>query len=486
MQRLKRFRIWIALILVVAAVGMAASVVWLRSRATQTTSYTQVVTVERGNLVASVSPTGEVYAPRQAELTFDVTKIALTELDVVPGQQVKAGTVLARIDPTTLERAVSQAEANLTVAQSDLETAQHPYTELDLAGAQRAVTQAQVALDNAKWQLVIVQNDKDNAQRIRDLEYEANWYTVNYSKSLDAYQKGWLDKNKFDLDYNNMLTAQEKLETAQTNRDIALAQAQDNVAQAEYNLEKVQATLAEMQAGPDPDEVEVAQAKVTSAQATLEDAQAALEAATLVAPFDGTVISTGAEVGDLVSSSTVVVTLADLSDLRVQAVVDETDISQVQVGQEVEITFDAFPGQKFQGKVLEVPLQGNLVQNVVTYDVPVSLEGAEKVSLKPGMTANLKITVGERENVLLVPALAVQQGEEGNVVMVEGSSRGAAVATPVELGLSDGEYVEVVRGLNEGDKVVIEYQPVTETTFPGAGLRSINIVPGGQRPGGGD
>jgi len=462
MQRLKRLLKWLVLVLLVAMAGTAGWMFWTRNQAPQTTSLTQVVTVERGNLTATIAPTGEVYAPRQEELTFDVNKIELTELNVAPGQQVKAGDVLARIDTEALERAVTQAEANLIIAQNELEKAQNPYTDLDLVGAQRAVTQAEVALENAEKNLIVVQNDSDNAQRIRDLEYEVNWYETNYGESLRKYERGQITKERLDLDFNNLMTAKERLETALIEREIDLANAQDQVAQAEYNLQKAQETLAEILAGPDPDEVEVAQAKVTSAQAALEDAQDALEAATMIAPFDGTVISTGAEVGDLVYSTTIVVTLADLSNLRVRAFVDETDISQVEVGQEVEITFDAFPGQKFQGQVLEVPLQGTLSQNVLTYEVPLSLEGPEGVSLKPGMTANLKIVVGRRENVLLVPALAVQQGEEGNVVMVQDSPQGPAVQTPVEVGLSDGLYVEVVRGLNEGDQVVIEYQPAEE------------------------
>ena len=469
MQRLKRLLKWLALVLVVAVAGTAGWWFWTQNQAPQTTSLTQVVTVARGNLVAAIAPTGEVYAPRQVELYFDVNKIELTELNVAAGQQVKAGDLLARIDTETLERAVTQAEADLIIAQSQLEEVQNPYTDLDLAGAQRAVTQAQVALENAKKHLIVVQNDSDNAERIRNLEYEVNWYETHYGESLRKYEKGQITKERLDLDFSNLMTAKERLETAWLNAEIALANAEDQVAQAEYNLQKAQENLAEILAGPDPDEVEVAQAKVISAQATLEDAQAALEAATLVAPFDGTIISTGAEVGDLVYPTTIVATLADLSNLEVRAFVDETDISKVEIGQEVEITFDAFPGQQFRGQVLEVPLQGNLVQNILTYEVPVSLEGPEGVSLKPGMTANLKIVVGQRENVLLVPALAVQQGEEGNLVLVQDSPQGPAVQTRIELGLSDGLYVEVVRGLNEGDQVVIEYQPTEEgpAGFPG-------------------
>lgn len=658
MKQLKRaLRRWwpaLAVILVMAGVGMG--VLWIRKGTTQTTDLTQVFTVERGNLVAAIAPTGEVYAPRQAELSFDVNKIPLIELKVAPGQQVKAGEVLARIDPTALERAVTQAEADLTVAQDNLEKVQNPYTELDLTQARLAVNQAETALEeaqekleearnpyteldmiqarlavsqakvaledakenletvrnpgteldltqarlaveqaeteledakeeleallnpdikaaqaavrdaaaaleDAKRQLIVVQNDPDNAERLRTLEYEAIWYRNNYWEAQQKFEKGKINQQKLDWEYSNMLAAEERLKAAQTRAESALAnaqnqvtkaeeayqeaqenlaelqsgpdaleqahaedrvtqaevnlakaqeslaeieagpdsleltraqnqvtqaevnlaqaqeslaeieagpdplevtQAQDQVAQAEVNLAKAQADLAEIEAGPDPKEIEVAQARVVSAQAALEEAQAALEAATMTAPFDGTVISVGAEVGDLVSSNTIVVTLADLSNLRVKAIVDETDISQVEIGQEVGITFDAFPGRRFQGQVLEVPLQGELAQSIVTYEVPVSLEGAEEVPVKPGMTANLNIVVGRRENVLLVPAMAVQRGEEGNVVRVQDSPQGPAVETQVALGLSDGTYVEVKLGLNEGDRVVVEYQPTQE------------------------
>jgi HlyD family secretion protein len=270
-----------------------------------------------------------------------------------------------------------------------------------------------------------------------------------------------------------------------------VVKAQNQVLQAEYNLQKAQATLAEIQAGPAPKEVEVAQAKVVSAQSTLETAQAALKAATLTAPFTGTVISVGAEVGDLVSSNTVVVLLSDLSALRVRAIVDETDIGPVEVGQEVDITFDAFPGHQFHGQVLEVPFLGTLSQNIVTYDVPISLEGDKGVPLKPGMTANLKIVLARRKNVLLIPAMAVQPGETGNVVMVQDSPQGPTVATPVEVGFGDGVYVEVTRGLNEGDRVTIEYQSPQEqpsnsrggaSGFPGAGGGGLPSGGGRTRP----
>jgi HlyD family secretion protein len=588
MRTFKRvLRWWPAfLVLILAGAGVGVAAKWIPIGSKETTDLTQLFTATRGNIVAAVSPTGEVYAPREAELSFDVTKIELVELNVAPGQQVKDGDVLARIDASALERAVLQAEADVTVAQDNLDQAQSPYTELDLTEAKLSVDQAKIALEDAKEsleqaknpyteldliqatetvsqtqvaldqaksdltdllspdtssaraavqdaaaaleiakkQLTIAQNDTDNAAKIRTLESEAIWYRNNYWDAVEKHDKGEISQQKLDQEYLNMLSADEKLLVAQTSAEVSLTNAQNKVTQAEetladaqaaladlrngpdpadllqaqaqvtqaevdlakakeslagveagsdpkevsraevgvtqaeYNLAKAKESLADMQAGPDPKEIELAQAKLVTAQTTLEEAQAAVEAATMVAPFDGTVISVGAEVGDLVSANNVIVSLTDLTNLRVLATVDETDIAMVEIGQQAQITFDAFPGHSFSGQVLEVPLQGNLVQNVLTYDVPVSLEGMDGVALRPGMTANLNIVVGRRQDVLLVPALAVQQSDQGNVVLVQDKPDEPAVATPVQIGLSDGTYVEIVSGLIEGDRVLVEYQ----------------------------
>jgi len=98
------------------------------------------------------------------------------------------------------------------------------------------------------------------------------------------------------------------------------------------------------------------------------------------------------------------------------------------------------------------------------------------------MTANLSIVVGRRQNVLLVPVLAVQEGEDGDVVLVQDSPRGEAVATRVEVGVSDGTYVEVLRGLNEGDQAVVEYQASTQQTGGFRGGAVFVVGPGGEPP----
>ncbi len=540
-------RFWKAIIVLVLVIALGGAGVYLwrsqGSSGAQTADLTEVMTVVRGDLTASVSPTGEVYAPHQAQLSFDVSRIELIELNVVAGQEVKEGAVLARIDPGSLERAVEQAEADLLSAEEQLEAAQSPVTELDLRRAKLAVTQAETALEQAREKVSDLQiTDSVAAERavskaeynleiaqinvtlveysttvrknVRDGEYTVDWHERKLRDLEAQYLQGLVDQDTVEEEREALAAARDQLadadskaadaleaahyqvtqaEEALVKAEAALAeleegptaleveQANDQVAQAEYNLNRAQEELAQLEAGPSANEIELAQARYEAAEATLEEAKANLEAATMLAPFDATVVSVGAGVGDLVSSGTMIVSLADLTELRVRASVDETDISQVEVGQPVRITFDSLPGLGFQGQVLEIPLEGTLSQSIVTYEVPISLEGAEDAELKSGMTANLEIIVGQRENVLLLPLLAVQQGDVGEVVLVQDSPEEEAVQVPVEVGLNDGTYVEVLRGLNEGDQVVVQYETSEEVTGFGLRRNSGGIMGGGMR-----
>jgi HlyD family secretion protein len=188
------------------------------------------------------------------------------------------------------------------------------------------------------------------------------------------------------------------------------------------------------------------------------DAEAALAGTQLVAPFDGTILETNVSAGDQVTANTAILTLANLKALQVVASVDETTIREVSEGQDAVITFDAFPGQSFTGKVLAVPLQGALQGDVMVYDVPLSLIGAENLSLLVGMTANVEIQEGQATDALLVPTLALQQSNNLYQVLVPNTTdpNAAAEAVPVEIGLSDGTYTQITKGLNAGDSVVVQ------------------------------
>ena len=241
---------------------------------------------------------------------------------------------------------------------------------------------------------------------------------------------------------------------------------------AEYTLAAAQDARAKLDEGADAVTLASAQADVDKKRLAVADAEAALAGTKLMAPFDGTVLQTNVAVGDVVAANTSILTLANLNNLQVLAAVDETTIRRVSAGQPAQVTFDAAPGQTLQGQVGEVPLQGTLQGGVMVYEVPISLVGAEKLPLLVGMTANVKIAVGQAENALLVPAMALQKANGMYQVLVPNTAdpAGQPEAVPVEVGLSDGSYTQIVRGLNDGDKVLVEMAAAqSNTNFRGFG-----------------
>jgi HlyD family secretion protein len=225
-----------------------------------------------------------------------------------------------------------------------------------------------------------------------------------------------------------------------------------------------------------------AAAQVGSADAVIRQDRAAVEAAqvslakTIIeSPIDGVVVARSVDVGQTVSASfsapTLFVIAADLSKMQVEAGIDESDVGRVEAGQPVTFHVDAFPQETFTGKVLEVRLNPTVDSNVVTYTTVIDAPNAS-LQLKPGMTALLSIVVGRRDDVLRVPAAALQYrpssdvlgrfGDKSAVVPASKSdsvwvSNGTMITpTAVTIGATDGVYTELVSApFNEGTAVAI-------------------------------
>ncbi len=210
-------------------------------------------------------------------------------------------------------------------------------------------------------------------------------------------------------------------------------------------------------------------------KATVQERDAALEAAkvnlgytNIVSPVDGTVVSRNVTIGQTVAASfqtpTLFLIATDLTRMQVDANVTESDIAAVQVGDPASFTVEAFSGRPFPGKVVQVRQAPQSVQNVVTYDVVVSVDNKDLL-LKPGMTATVGIVTAERTGVLRVPdqalrfspAGAPQPNAAGRQVWVLRDGRPVAVA--VRTGLDDDTNTEIVAGaLKPGDRVIVGEQ----------------------------
>ncbi|MBX6773001.1 MAG: HlyD family efflux transporter periplasmic adaptor subunit, partial [Chloroflexi bacterium] len=231
---------------------------------------------------------------------------------------------------------------------------------------------------------------------------------------------------------NQLKQAQAALANAQTSVAQAQAQATATVqnAQAQADqaagaLKAAEASYQQTVAPPDPADIAAAKAQVINAQAAVDQAQANLDAAVLTAPFDGVVAEVNGTVGQQVSGGPVgggqsssassssssstgaLITLVDLTNLRVTTQVNEADIAKVKVGDPVTFSVSAFPDKVFTGKVLSIQPVGTVVQNVVNYNVVCSIQSTPDATLYPGMTAAATIIADRRNGVLVVPNTAL-------------------------------------------------------------------------------
>jgi HlyD family secretion protein len=218
---------------------------------------------------------------------------------------------------------------------------------------------------------------------------------------------------------------------------------------------------------------EKARQTVNSARESVQKAQTNLGYATITSPIDGVVLSKSVEEGQTVAASFNTPELfniaQDLTDMRVIADIDEADIGGVKEGQRVTFTVDAFPDDKFEGKVTQVRQEATTTSNVVTYEVVISAPNKD-LKLKPGLTANVTIFTLEKNDVLAVPSKALRfmpneallkKGEQIEDVeaplkvwTLEGNT---FKAHKVETGITNGMLTEIISGISEGAEVLVDF-----------------------------
>lgn len=259
-----------------------------------------------------------------------------------------------------------------------------------------------------------------------------------------------------DTIQNNLESAKDQLESAELSRDDAYNQLESLVIQNdEYKLDS---------------SIKSAQLELDNARIQLEQAQEKLDDYEIKAPIEGTIITKNKKAGDKLEnnsdSTEPMAVIYDMSTLKVQLSVDESDIKDISVGQEVSITADAVADKQFTGTVTKVGVNGTAENGVTTYPVDIVIE--DYGDLLPGMNVDCVINVASAENVLAIPSEALQRG---NIVYVQGDKTDENDKAPegfhsvgVETGTSDAQYIEITSGLNEGDTVY--------TSMQGSGLEA--------------
>lgn len=407
----------------------------------------QVAGVMRQDLVQIVTASGEItpanYANVGAEQMGRITEILVEE-----GESVKKGQVLARLETIQPAADVDAQKAALALLRTDLRAA-------DAAIATNEATQRaqEAALERA--------------------EAELEQADVLYERAASLVEDGLIAREEFDR------------------RRAALRTARAMVAEAEANqgtLEAQRQELLARQAG--------AKERIAQAEAQLRRVRDVLRRYTTVSPIDGIVTDLPVRVGETVvpgiqnSSASLIITIADMSVITAEALVDETDIVNVRLGQTAEISVDALPDEVLLASVTEIGNTAILRSSGLTtsqssasrqeardFEVTAELKNPPQ-TLRPGMSCTARITTATRQGALTIPiqALTVRAGETPgeDIEGVFVAEDGAAVFRPVETGIAGAGAIEVVSGLSEQDRIVIGGYQALRSLKSGDKIRAAN------------
>ena len=469
---------------------------------------TQDVRVQVGPITHVLRLAGTVQPSRQAKLAFEVAQGLVMEVPVYPGQMVEEGQVLVQLDAAALQRELAKQRGELLAARNELEAlteesgltrriqlqeelrqarAALDQAERDLAAYEQGKdtpqakrTLAATSLENAQVDLAVLRDSEERREQINQLQVIYNEAEVKHGPYVLIPNPSEQDRDVEWLLRNDMLDKGEALEQAKLQYEMDVQDAEQQVVVAERDLRdvdreialgspnaermkreaavqqaaaKVQRLLAELTALDENAldlEVAKAQAKVVKLEGKVADAEAAAAEAALLAPFDGVVDEIQVQPGITVVPGTQLMTLSSASSFYVLARISEIDLAQLQAGLEAELSFDAFPGTTLAGEVGELPAFGTYENGLTLFDVRVTFD-AQELPLRAWMSANVNVPLFRKDDVLIIPAMAIQSDEEGPfVIVVQG---GRTARRRVRVGISDGVNIEVIEGLEKGEVV---------------------------------
>jgi len=472
----------IALILTgITIIFIAAWYLFLRNGTGSEGYMTSQVTT--GNIRNTVGATGTLQAVTTVQVGSQVSG-TIQELYADFNSEVKKGQIVAQLDPRIFKAQVRQAQANLEQARADYADA-----KAKLTAARATVENLRAGVSSASANVAALKAQLDDAQSL-------------YRRQEELAENG--------------LISNRELELARTGYQAALARYNQASAQLE------QARLSERtSAGAGLEQAEaqliMSQARIKQATASLELAEANLSNTTIHSPIDGVVVLRNVDVGQTVAASlqapTIFTIANDLTRMQVIANIDEADIGVIDKTNRVRFTVDAYPGRTFEGRINQVRLNPQNVQNVITYNVVIDVDNPDQ-KLKPGMTTNLIFYIAERNNVVRIPNAALRFTPQGltarqirealpeaqrrtemasatdpvlegqrRVIWVQGADKKPQPRL-IKVGITDGSSTEMIEGnLKAGETVIVGLnitgQNSTSSTQRAPGFGNAPRGPGG-------
>ena len=394
-----------ALLLVLLAGVVAALGLWRRNARSRKHNNPRQATarVTRRDFASTVLATGAVKPQVGAEVRVGARISGKVErLYANIGDMVKKGQVIAQIEKADLEATVAQRRAELHLGEAKRSAVESLRPkEIEKANA-----------DVEKWTATLTLCKKELARHD------------------DLLKRDAVSQHDWDASHEACSVAQSEHTAAQKMLELTKSRYEEDLKQARADVQRAKAVLA--------------------------FAEVQLSYATIIAPIAGVIASVATQEGETVAAglnAPTFVTIIDLDRLQVDAFVDEVDIGKVQVGQQAVFEVDTFPGREFKGKVDAIYPKAVIQENVVNYDVVIDISRPYGGLLRPEMTTNVTIFLAARENVLAVPSKAVKRARGKTIVYV--LSNGQPELREVKVGWKDGRWLEVVRGLDEGQTVLL-------------------------------
>jgi HlyD family secretion protein len=295
--------------------------------------------------------------------------------------------------------------------------------------------------------------------------------TIEYERAMANYELTANRPTQSELAAASAQVAQAEAQLAtvqQRPTDSELATAAAQVAQAE-------AQLAALEERPRPEDLAISQAQVQEATVTLEQARSQLVDATLVAPFDGTVLAVNVRAGEWASPGAPAVTLAATDTLILAVNVDEVDVAYMAEGQSAHLRFNALKeieDGRANGTVTYIATSSTNVGGAVAYPVEIAFDPGT-LPVRLGMTAEVDVAVARADDALLVPNRAVEADREaGRYYVTRQNPDGSVSRLEVRIGLRDQAQTQIVEGVREGDVLVLPQVTTSDSAqvMPGPGM----------------
>jgi len=454
------------------------------SKTTATTSQYRTVAAAKTNLTVNVQGTGSVFAGTSKDISASNVG-TLKDLTLKVGDTVKTGDKLFASDSDeirqTLEKAatnVDKQNVSVTNSKNNLNS-QIVQAQLSVADAQNslnaAVSQVNKMTSTAPVSGTVSVINNSNEEAIQSgksviVITDSQGKTVQVVANNNGTIKG------LSVSVGTSVTSGQKLFTSDSD-DLRQA-----VTKAQNNLDKQKAALSASQSSSTDT------SGLTDAQSQYATAADQVSKMTVTSPIDGVVAAAANVNGDALQSGKTVLTIVDSSSIKVKVAVDEMDINKIIVGQKTQIKFDAVSDQTYEGAVESIAQTGTSSNNVTTYDVVVSV--SNPTNIKVGMNANVTILIDSKDDALTVPTDALVDKDGSKYVMVasstsdsssnttnisttaksgtasraSGTYSGGGQLVKVTTGLKNENFVEILDGLTEGEKVLVTLPKTTTST----------------------